>query len=151
LVAVLLVLGVLLALKLLGLSIQPRPHASQESANGYDGGNAWSGKKEEKGFDRTRATFYNQQAWNWATSRDPRSRDGKKAVEWATIACKMTEWKCALYLDTLAAAYAETRDFNAAIKWQERALELLARDDKESRKDFGARLRQYQANWPYHQ
>ena len=61
----------------------------------------------------------------------------------------MTDWKDADYLDTLAAAYAEAGDFDAAVKWQEKALGLLAKDDEQNRKDFDARLTLYRAKKPY--
>ena len=63
----------------------------------------------------------------------------------------MTDWKVADYLDTLAAAYAEAGDFDAAVKWEEKALGLLAKDDEQNRKDFEARLTLYRAKKPYHE
>ena len=36
---------------------------------------------------------YNGLAWILATCPDPKHRDGKKAVELATKACELTEWK----------------------------------------------------------
>ena len=45
-------------------------------------------------------------------------RDGKQAVEHATLACELTKWKDAGYLDTLAVAYAEAGDFDKAVEFQ---------------------------------
>jgi tetratricopeptide (TPR) repeat protein len=76
---------------------------------------------------------------------------GKKAVESATRACEMADWKDAAILDTLAAACAEAGDFDSAIKWEKRALELLAKDDEQNRTDFNARLKMFEAKKPHHQ
>jgi hypothetical protein len=48
----------------------------------------------------------NEVAWTLATSSEANQRYGSIAVEFATRACELTEWKNATYLDTLAAAQA---------------------------------------------
>jgi tetratricopeptide (TPR) repeat protein len=55
---------------------------------------------------------------------DAKYRDGKQAIEDATKACEMSEWQNSLYLSGLAMAYAESGDFNSALKWQQKAIEL---------------------------
>lgn len=63
----------------------------------------------------------------------------------------MTGWKEANDLDTLAAACAEAANFDAAVKWQEKAIGLLAKNDELSRKRFGDRLKLYRERKPYHE
>jgi hypothetical protein len=83
----------------------------------------------------------------WATAPESRLRDGRRAVEAATRACELTGWKHAPFVDTCAAAYAEAGDFEKAVKWQTRAIELL--NDESARQDFRSRLRLYEARQPY--
>jgi tetratricopeptide (TPR) repeat protein len=58
-----------------------------------------------------------------ATCPDDKVRDGRRAVEYAKTACERSGWKDPLYLDTLAAAYAEAGQFEEAVRYQTRALD----------------------------
>ena len=50
-------------------------------------------------------------------------------------------------LDTLAAAYAESGDFDSAAKWQAKAIELES--DEKEKADFQARLQLYKDKKPF--
>jgi len=87
-------------------------------------------------------------AWLRATCMVAEFRDGVKAVEQATKASELTNWKKANYVGTLAAAYAETGDFDSAVKRQKEAIDLLTGEEEELRGDFEERLRLYQSGKP---
>src|SRR5262245_36439768 len=90
----------------------------------------------------------NQLAWLLSTAPDAKVRDGKRGVEAARNACELTEHKNGGYLDTLAAAYAETGDFAKAVEWQEKAVragDIPIRDRDGARK----RLELYKQKKPY--
>lgn len=90
---------------------------------------------------------YGRRAYIWATCPDPKYRDGKKALQSATTACELSTWDDPVELFALAASYAETGEFAAAIVWITRVNEL-ARD--ENAKAFGRYvLRLFQDNKPY--
>ncbi len=89
----------------------------------------------------------NNHAMIMASCPEAKCRDGKKAVEAATRACELTQWKNPDFIDTLAAAYAEAGDFDAAIKWETKAIEILT--DERNREVFRTRLVLYEARKPY--
>ncbi len=98
-------------------------------------------------LDPTDAQAHNNRAWLWATCPDAKVRDGKKAIESATKACELTEWKEGGLIDTLAAAYAEAGDFDAAVEWQTQANPLLTQPDDKA--DGEKRLKLYREKKPY--
>ena len=68
----------------------------------------------------------NNLAWVLATSPDDELRDGKRAIELAKPACEVTEYKQAHILSTLAASYAESGDFDTAVEWSKKAVDVGA-------------------------
>ena len=80
----------------------------------------------------------NNLAWVLATSPFDKLRNGRRAVQLATAAAKETEYKEAYILSTLAAACAETGDFQAALKWSQKAVEIGPADQKEGLKKEAA-------------
>jgi tetratricopeptide (TPR) repeat protein len=65
-----------------------------------------------------------QRAWFQATCPDPAFRNGQQAVKDAKAACSISEWKDESTIDTLAAAYAETGDFDSAMRYAAQALAI---------------------------
>jgi len=90
---------------------------------------------------------YNDVAWFLATTPDLTARDGEKAVEFATKACKLNNWNDGSMLDTLAVAYAETGNFDEAVKWEMKALEIIS--DRE-RADATFRLELFKSGKRFH-
>ena len=88
----------------------------------------------------------NNYAWVLATSPDDGVRDGKRAVELATKAVEITEEKEAHILSTLAAAYAETGDFDAARTWSQKSVDM---QDPEHADQLAKELASYKENKPW--
>jgi tetratricopeptide (TPR) repeat protein len=88
----------------------------------------------------------NNYAWVLATSPDDEVRDGKRAVELATKAVELTDEKEAHILSTLAAAYAETGDFESARKWSQKSVDM---NDPEHAEQLAKELASYKENKPW--
>jgi tetratricopeptide (TPR) repeat protein len=86
-------------------------------------------------------------AWLLASCRQEGVRDGKQAVQLATKACELSNWKDAASLGTLAAAQAETGNFPEAIRLERQALEVGYANRAEADK-ARLRLRRYEAGMP---
>ncbi|MCC7084727.1 MAG: tetratricopeptide repeat protein [Pirellulales bacterium] len=90
----------------------------------------------------------NNLAWVLATSPDDKLRDGKRSIEIAKRACEATGYRKATMLSTLAAAYAETGDWEKAVEWSKKAAE--AGDEADDTSDQLQReLASYEAKKPW--
>jgi len=89
----------------------------------------------------------NDLAWIQATSEAAEIRNGTNAVLLAEEAVAATHRKNPGFLDTLAASYAEARQFDKAAAAQLEAIGLAKSD--EEKKDYASRLKLYQAKNPY--
>jgi tetratricopeptide (TPR) repeat protein len=87
----------------------------------------------------------------WASHSHERCRDGKRAIEAARRACELTSWKNVAMMDTLAAAYAESGEFDEAVTWQMKALEFASQMAPEIRKGLESHLELYRARKPFRQ
>jgi len=94
----------------------------------------------------------NNLAWLLATSFHPELRNGSRAVTLAQHACELTQFKKAIYVGTLGAAYAEAGNFDAAIATAQKACALAVETKQQSlfarNQDL---LAQYQKRQPYHE
>lgn len=97
-------------------------------------------------LDPNNSGVLNNLAWLLATSPDEKLRDGKRAIDLALKACAVTDYKQAHILSTLAAAYAETGDFETARKWSGKAVEI---SDKDMKEQLSKELESYKENKPW--
>jgi len=88
----------------------------------------------------------NNLAWVLATSPDAELRDGARSLRLATEACLVTGYTEAHILSTLAAAYAEMGDFEAAKRWSARAVE---QGDETQLDNLTKELESYRAGQPW--
>jgi hypothetical protein len=79
-------------------------------------------------LDPDKMHVLNTLAWILATSLEDGIRDGSRAVELARRACELSKWQDPRMLGTLAAAYAETGQFDKAIEYQNKAISLVSEE-----------------------
>lgn len=92
----------------------------------------------------------NNLAWLLATSPNDDIRDGSRAIELANHACELTEFKQAHILSTLAAAYAETGDFDNARKYSQQAIDVAGETgDQALVEPLGKELASYEQDKPW--
>ena len=94
----------------------------------------------------------NNLAWLLATSPDAAVRNGAEAVRLAEQGCRLTDYKQAQMLGTLAAAYAEAGRFTEAVTTAQKAIELArAGGDMQFAAANAQLLSLYRAGRPYHE
>jgi tetratricopeptide (TPR) repeat protein/tRNA A-37 threonylcarbamoyl transferase component Bud32 len=87
----------------------------------------------------------NSDAMRYATSNDPNFRDPDMALDFAKRACELTQYSQSMILDTLATAYATKGDFDNAVKWQLKAIELC---DDNSMEEYQKNLKLFREKKP---
>lgn len=107
-----------------------------------------------------RAFAQNNRAWLRATCPNPSFQNGKEAVADAKSACNEISWRETAYIDTLAAAHAETGDFDSAIQFEQQAIKgaheeaWAVKDPKRRRALYEQQVARYQrrlASYERHQ
>ena len=105
---------------------------------------------EDEPEQKSRAAgIYNNLSWVLATSPVDDVRNGKRALELGETAAELSEYKEAHILSTLAAAYAETGDFEKAIEWSTKAVELGDEEDHEQLEQLQQELDSYKEGKPW--
>lgn len=89
------------------------------------------------------ALSLNNMAWFQATCPDPRYRDGHSALAKARKALELTKGKVGSVFDTVAAACAETNDFQSAVRYEDKALASTGLTMKEQQ-DYKKNLARFQ-------
>ncbi|MGH7495729.1 MAG: tetratricopeptide repeat protein [bacterium] len=91
-----------------------------------------------------------QLAWLLATASETEFRNGKAALQLAKTLCEKTANRSPGALDALAAAYAENRQFEAAVQTAQQAQQLAVAEGQRSlANQIQARLQLYKSKTPY--
>ncbi|PAY15344.1 hypothetical protein CKO51_32325 [Rhodopirellula sp. SM50] len=91
----------------------------------------------------------NNLAWVLATSPQDSVRDGARSVELGERAVELTDGKEPHILSTLAAGYAEMGNFEKAIEWSSKAVEVGKEQEHEQLQQLEEELEQYRAGKPW--
>jgi tetratricopeptide (TPR) repeat protein len=100
-------------------------------------------------LEPNRIPILNNMAWILATSPDPEIRDGKKAVEFAEKAARLSKRSSVIVLDTLGASYAEVGRFKKAIETTRQAMELADQSRDRRIADLKTRISLYESGRAY--
>jgi tetratricopeptide (TPR) repeat protein len=124
----------------------------------FDRANTWHEKKDyalaiidyEKAteLDSQNGLIYSNYSWLLSTCPDSKFRDGAKALKLALKAVEIRPDE-SLFLDSLAAAFAELGNFKEAVQIEENAIVLLKEDHKHLKDSFEAQLKSYKSNKPW--
>jgi tetratricopeptide (TPR) repeat protein len=96
-----------------------------------------------------RSGVLNNLAWVLATSPKDALRDADRSIKYGTEAAELTDFKEPHILSTLAAGYAEKGNFEEAIKWSTKAVELGREAEHDQIEQLEEELKSYQENKPW--
>jgi len=86
----------------------------------------------------------NNRAWLAATHPDPKVRQDPDAATYAMYACVKSDWRNWSFIDTLGAVFAESGDYDLAVRCAERALDIAPPEHRQELRNAiaGYRMRQ---------
>lgn len=96
-----------------------------------------------------RSGILNNLSWVLSTTPNDALRDGKRALEYAIEACKLTDYKAPHILSTLAAAHAEVGEFDQAVEWSQKGVELARETNAAQLEQLESELKSYQEKKPW--
>jgi len=99
--------------------------------------------------DEDRSGILNNLSWVLSTSPTDTIRDGKRALEYAVEACKLTNYEKPHILSTLAAAHAELGDFEKAIEWSKKGVDIARVQKEPQLEQLESELKSYQEKKPW--
>lgn len=106
--------------------------------------------REAVQLEPDRAEWLNNLAWILATHPDAAFRNGAEAVRLADKACRLTDFKRAIFVGTLAAAQAETGNFDDAIRTAQMAHDLATAAGEKALAETNLKLIElYRVKKPY--
>ena len=89
------------------------------------------------------AGIYNNLSWVLATSPNDQVRNGPRSLELAEKAAALSNYEAPHILSTLAAAFAEAGNFEKAVEWSEKAVELGDEENHEQLEQLELELESY--------
>ncbi len=96
-----------------------------------------------------RSGLLNNLAWVLSTSPKDDLRDGPRALKLAVEAAELTDHKEAHILSTLAAAHAEVGDFEQAVRWSEKSVELAKEIEHDQLEQLEEELQSFKDGKPW--
>jgi tetratricopeptide (TPR) repeat protein len=100
-------------------------------------------------FNPNYADAYNNLASLWSTCPDEKFRDGAKALEYANQACELSKWANCLHLFTLGGAHAEVGQFDQAVHWAKKSLDLAPKQQPGRVDELRRKLQCFEGGKPW--